>query len=63
MKLSTEQQAAVAEWIKANGRNWKSALREAWMSGNYDGFAQAGYLQQIRNTFGPAWLVSYRHAN
>lgn len=42
------------------GRNYKSAIRQAWMDGNYDreGLGKwAGRLQQIRNEFGPSWLV------
>jgi hypothetical protein len=48
-------------FIKAAiGRNYKSAIRQAWMTGNYSeaGLEQwAGQLQAMRNTLGPSWLV------
>lgn len=57
---SCEQINALRKWAEKHGRNWKSALREAWMTGNYGLFDDAGYLQQIRNQFGPIWLVKFR---
>ena len=58
--LTPDQLAAIQLWAKLHGRNWKAPLREAWMTGNYDGFGQSNYLQQVRNTFGPSWLVSFQ---
>ena len=55
MKLSAEQLKAVQEYAAANGRNWKSALRHDWETGQ-----AYGELQQIRNNFGPTWLVNFR---
>jgi len=57
---SIEQWAALQRFAARHGRTWKATLREAWMSGNYpttDGEDDAAYLQQIRNTFGPRWLL------
>lgn len=58
---SKEQIEALQSWKRVHGRNWKSALREAWMSGDYNGIDPHGntaaYLQQVRNTFGPSWLT------
>jgi hypothetical protein len=45
------------------GRNYKSAIRRAWMSGNYDlelDGIRAHELHQIRNAFGPTWLDKVR---
>jgi hypothetical protein len=56
---SKEQVEALKAWAALYGRNWKSALRNAWMDGNYHGFADSHYLQQVRNTFGPSWLVRF----
>jgi hypothetical protein len=42
------------------GRNYKSAVRSAWMNGDYEaqGLSKwASRLQQIRNQYGPSWLV------
>ena len=61
--LTAEQLKALQEWAKVHGRTWKSKLRQAWMTGDYDGIDQYGntaaYLQQVRNTFGPSWLVRF----
>lgn len=56
---STEQLEALKAWAALYGRNWKSSLRDAWMTGDYGSFEQSNYLQQIRNTFGPSWLVRF----
>jgi len=42
------------------GRNYKSAIRSAWMNGDYEGQGLTNWssrLQSIRNQFGPSWLV------
>jgi hypothetical protein len=57
---TAEQLAAVQAWAKQHGRTWKAALRAAWASGDYQGFDGAPLLQQLRNAFGPSWLVSFR---
>jgi hypothetical protein len=47
--------------VKAKlGRNYKQAIRTAWMNGNYDGEGLGEWdsrLQQIRNTFGHILIV------
>lgn len=53
---TVEQWEALKAWAATHGRCWKQALRDAWMDGDYGTFAEAGLLQQIRNTFGPHWL-------
>ena len=45
------------------GRNYKSSIRQAWMDGNYSAVGLdkwSSELQQIRNFFGPSWLVRVR---
>lgn len=56
---TTEQIQALKEFAKIHGRNWKSVLRDAWMDGDYQGFENCHLLQQIRNTFGPGWLIRF----
>lgn len=55
-----DQLNAMVTFARIHGRRWKSHLNYLWMTGNY-GFADpAPLLQQIRNEFGPSWLVSFR---
>ena len=58
--MTNEQIEAIQQWAKRHGRKWKSALRDAWMSGDYDTFEQSAELQRIRNEYGPTWLVAFR---
>lgn len=57
--VSIEQLHALELWAEVHGRNWKSALRDAWMTGDYNGFERSNVLQCIRNTFGPSWLIRF----
>ena len=61
-ELKDYQLAALRTFAQANGRNWKSALNDAWSTGryrNYNGADDEGALQEIRNYFGPSWLVRF----
>lgn len=49
------QVAALKEYAEANGRTWKAKLLEDW----YNGRIMTPGLQQIRNTFGPSWLLRH----
>ena len=46
---------ALEQYALANGRYWKAKLREDWEFGN-----ARGELQQLRNQFGPSWLVRFK---
>jgi hypothetical protein len=61
MKLtpSEQQMNALVMFAATYGARWKSALRRAWETGNYDGFEPANDLQMVRNIFGPSWLVRF----
>lgn len=61
-KPTPEQLKALEKFAAIHGRNWKAPLREAWMTGDYDGFKESNYLQQLRNTLGPSWLAKFRLA-
>jgi hypothetical protein len=55
-----QQVAALARWKATNGWYWKSKLLDAWMK---SGERVSGYepeLQQLRNAFGPSWLMKQR---
>ncbi len=58
--LNDEQLKAIQSFAASHGRSWKSKLRDAWMTGQYDGFEGSNYLQQIRNSFGPSWLIKFK---
>lgn len=57
--LSTGQLAAVRAFAEQNGRTWKAALRSVWETGNYSRIDAAAELQQVRNAFGPRWLIGF----
>lgn len=62
---TAEQLAELKNFAAMNGRTWKSRLRHAWETGQYAECGAADYshlLQQIRNTFGPTWLVNFKLA-
>ena len=62
-ELTAEQLAALRTFAHQHGRTWKAVLRDAWFSGNYPHSADENsdaLLQQVRNTFGPSWLLSFR---
>jgi len=58
--LALAQLQALVAFAAKHGRNWKTPLRDAWMSGIYpDADADNASLQQVRNQFGPTWLVKF----
>jgi hypothetical protein len=59
IRPTSEQLQAILDWAKLYGRNWKAPLRQAWYDGNYHNFLGSHLLQQVRNTFGPSWLVRF----
>ena len=66
VNLTADQLAALRTFADANGRNWKSKLNLAWYHGrysDYNGADDACSLQQVRNSFGPSWLVKFSFAN
>ena len=50
-----EQLAALVAYARENGRTWKSRLNHDWSTGQ-----STGALQQVRNSFGPSWLIRFR---
>ena len=63
--LTAEQLAALRTFAQDNGRNWKRELNHAWSTGDWshDYADNSGLLQQVRNTFGPSWLVKFSFNN
>ena len=64
---NSKQLEALRLFASANGRNWKSELNTLWMNGAYSnavlGGAYPAHLQQVRNQFGPSWLVRFSLRN
>lgn len=57
---ATEALGLLADVKTQLGRNYKSAIRDAWVDGDYQSRGLGDWdsqLQQIRNQFGPSWLV------
>ena len=64
--LTADQLDVLRTFAKANGRSWKSKLNVAWSTGRYNdypGTDDYGTLQEIRNMFGPSWLVKLQIDN
>ena len=55
--LSAEQIDALRAYRDQHGRRWKSRLLAEWHSSTGD---EGPELRQVRNTFGPSWLLNYR---
>jgi len=51
-ELTPEQREALITFARKHGRGWKAALVAGWLRAAFP-----GYLQQIRNDFGPEWLA------
>lgn len=58
------QANALVNFANVHGRTWKQSLRHAWETGVYPAIVKdTASLQQIRNAFGPSWLVRLRLAD
>lgn len=57
--LTPEQQDALLAYARENGAKWKSKLYADWLraAARIDG-KHSAELQQIRNSFGPEWLLA-----
>jgi hypothetical protein len=55
-----EQLKALHDYAKWAGRTWKDQLNRDWMRAGSDWPGEYGYLQQVRNTFGPSWLLKFK---
>lgn len=54
---SAQQIEALRAYRDRHGRRWKSRLLAEWLSSTGD---EGPELRQVRNTFGPSWLLNYR---
>jgi len=59
--LTNQDALRILSEVKSHvGRLYKSQIANAWMDGRYYNYGLekwASQLQQIRNAFGPEWLV------
>ena len=51
-----EQIDALRAYRDRHGRRWKSRLLAEWLSSTG---GEGPELRQVRNTFGPSWLLNY----
>lgn len=59
---TTEQLAALKDYAKFVGKNWKEALQMDWVGSgpSISGWrGEWAYMQQLRNNFGSRWLASF----
>ena len=54
--LTAEQEKALQDYAAKHGSRWKAKLSLSWQVGGDHG----PLLQQVRNTFGPSWLIGFR---
>jgi len=63
-KPTQEQLDAVNRYARQHGRYWKQALRLDWERAQYpsvdDRTNDSAHLQELRNYFGPSWLIRFR---
>lgn len=57
-----EQIAAIENFRKARGRDWKARLNAMWADGRDAELFDGSLLRQVRNNLGPRWLAAYRPA-
>ena len=55
-ELTAEQVQALQDYAAEHGSQWKGRLLDSWQRGG----AHGPLLQQVRNTFGPSWLLGFR---
>lgn len=54
--LTEDQYRALQNYAVKHGSRWKAMLMDSWQRGG----AHGPLLQQVRNTFGPSWLLGFR---
>lgn len=52
--ITDDQMTCLKVFAAFHGRNWKSALRAAWMNAS-----AVPQLQMLRNSHGPSWLKNF----
>jgi hypothetical protein len=58
MKSPTESEKEILREARAfYGRYWRADIHEAWLNGNYKGFAKAWALQRMRNNPDREWVL------
>ena len=64
-KLTEAQMRAVVNFADQKGRGWRDQLMRCWERASYPGIDpdDGAALQQVRNQFGPEWLVNVQIAD
>ncbi len=58
-EINEEQLAAIQAFAKKYGEHWKEALNIQWCNGKDTNEPDGHLLRQIRNNFGPDWLIEF----
>jgi hypothetical protein len=56
--LNPDQATAIRSFAAQHGRYWKEKLRDVWLTDPF--IPHCALLRQVRNQFGPAWLVKVK---
>lgn len=59
-QLTQEQKDRLDTFKAAYGAGWKTVLNTMWMNGSDARQVDGHLLRQIRNQFGPSWLMKYK---
>jgi hypothetical protein len=60
-RLTDEQHEALKQYAAENGSTWKTKLAIDWQFARAQVNGQhSALLQQVRNQFGPSWLVGFK---
>jgi hypothetical protein len=55
-----EQLEAIKAFAKKHGPHWKADLGAAWANGKDTNEPNGHLLRQVRNNFGPRWLIKFK---
>ncbi len=54
------QLEAIRAFAKRHGDDWKEVLNTAWVNGRDTNEPDGHLLRQVRNNFGPSWLIKFK---
>jgi hypothetical protein len=58
--LNHSQRARLIEFRDSSGPDWKQKLMSLWQTGGDERLIGGHYLRQVRNQWGPQWLLKLK---